>query len=631
MPTPRLECAFGIDANTDPAAGDWVDISDRVRSFDVSGGRQDILDKVEAGVATFVLDNRDRALDSENVDGPYYPNVVPMAHVRFFEDDTGSPVFRGFADRWPQSWPSKADAIVTLTATDAFKVFAKADLPESLWELEIRATTPRAWWRLGDPENATTAVDSSSNGHHASTLGSPRFGQEGLLPSAETGVTFPANGDKIVAPGAASLNENNWTIEFLVRRPPIADLALSVNGEAILHMDDGSSRSFINVRHANDPEIQCDVQINSVTFAQVFGGLPGIFDDKPHHVMIQRAWNGATGTLKIFVDRIEMDSTALNTAAVPSTPMNSVTIGHDPRTASTNYRGTLQELVVYDDSSNSAAEHAEAALSPFAGFTTDEAITRILDHLVWPAGLRNLRASDSTLQAHGLGGKALTYFHRLNETEEGRFYISADGKVTFHDRDWEHINNESQATFGDDPDDATETPYIELVLDPADEEKVHNQARVGREGGTVHVIDDATSQARYFTRTIDRTDLLHETDNETIDHGNHLVNRFKDPKAEVRSLTVKLADPRVSVAEVLALTFGDLVTVVRRPLDTDGNVVGAPIERTVRVEGVTHSADRDPATWQVTLSFSGWDAEQDQALILDDAEFGILDSNRLGF
>src|ERR1043166_6404895 len=137
MSTAKLEVAFGVNATSDPTSGQWIDVTQYMRTFDIARGRQRDLDRIEAGTMTVVLNNRDRRFDPENASGPYYPNITPLQHIRFSVD--GSYLFRGFTDAWQPSYPAQGrDAILTVPCSDAFAVLANLRMPGSVWERKMR-------------------------------------------------------------------------------------------------------------------------------------------------------------------------------------------------------------------------------------------------------------------------------------------------------------------------------------------------------------------------------------------------------------------------------------------------------------------------------------------------------------
>jgi hypothetical protein len=128
FPTLDLDIAFATTPNESPA---WTPIGPLLRSGTIRRGRQHELDTIEAGEATFVVDNADRSLDPTNAASPYYPNVVPTRRMRLRANWPGAPtyaVFTGYVDQYPQAWPGMVDAIVTLKCFDGLAILAAKKL-----------------------------------------------------------------------------------------------------------------------------------------------------------------------------------------------------------------------------------------------------------------------------------------------------------------------------------------------------------------------------------------------------------------------------------------------------------------------------------------------------------------------
>lgn len=124
--TLTLEAAFGYaPLNTSPV---WTDISAYARSLSVRRGRSHERDTVSASHLTVVLDNLDGRFDPSYTSGAYYPNVVLNVPIRLRVTYSAVTydLFYGFADAWPQTYPSMVDSTVTLSATDGMKLLANA-------------------------------------------------------------------------------------------------------------------------------------------------------------------------------------------------------------------------------------------------------------------------------------------------------------------------------------------------------------------------------------------------------------------------------------------------------------------------------------------------------------------------
>lgn len=103
-----------------------VDVTGYVRSISTNRGRSRTLEKFTAGVASVVLDNRDRAYDPSNVDSPYYGQIVPrkQMEIRYL----GSPVFSGMVEDWNFDYTLGGDSTAEVACIDGFARVASGSL-----------------------------------------------------------------------------------------------------------------------------------------------------------------------------------------------------------------------------------------------------------------------------------------------------------------------------------------------------------------------------------------------------------------------------------------------------------------------------------------------------------------------
>jgi hypothetical protein len=100
------------------------------------------------------------------------------------------------------------------------------------------------------------------------------------------------------------------------------------------------------------------------------------------------------------------------------------------------------------------------------------------------------------------------------------------------------------------------------------------------------------------------------------------VNKYAEPEYRFESIVVVLDGLDGSqLVEVLAIELGDIIDITFTP-----NHIGSAISRFVQVISINH--DVKPGNHQVTF---GVGSLQYSFLVLDDAGFGILDVNALGF
>jgi hypothetical protein len=113
----------------------WAaDITDYVRDWSTNRGTQRELQRVEAGTATITLDNRSGRFTPQSTTSPYYPNLLPMRRIRIRAtwNSVTYPIFQGFVEAWPASFPAGIDQIVSVSAVDGFKVLSLASVSGSV-------------------------------------------------------------------------------------------------------------------------------------------------------------------------------------------------------------------------------------------------------------------------------------------------------------------------------------------------------------------------------------------------------------------------------------------------------------------------------------------------------------------
>lgn len=244
-------------------------------------------------------------------------------------------------------------------------------------------------------------------------------------------------------------------------------------------------------------------------------------------------------------------------------------------------------------------------------------VSAILDQTGWPAAQRSIATGQATLDADVIpdGTNALAYLEKVADVSEpGALFVNRLGQVTFKDRS--QLQSFSTGTsFGG----SVGIPYVgcEVVYGI---EEMANSVQVTYTAGTViggtAIVDDATSQAAYGV--IDkRYDTVLSTSTQALALANWQASLYSQPRYRVDSIAVNLTGLTSDQAtQVLQLELGDVVSV------TPPNASAAQI---VAVDGIEH--DADPGRHMVTFRMS----ETTAAFILDDAQFGTLDNNSLGF
>lgn len=586
FPLLGLEIAFTTAPGSSSPA--WVNVGtvsglNRLRSGQVTRGRQRELDQYQPGRASFVLSNKDRAFDPNYSAGPYYGNLLPMKRIRLLATWAGTtyPVFDGFIDSINQSYVNPRDAVTVIAATDATKVLSNATMPSSPYALEVLADNPTAWWRL-DEASGSTAYDSIGDADLTST-GTPTVGASTLIArDAGKAVTFPTNADGFTRSGACPVAGGPLTLEFVIRTSTSA-------GAAAGHATGISGTGF-------DFLVGDRFEVATATSNGFVGYTGTLHDGATHHVAC--VW-ASDGSLKIYIDGADRTSGAatVTIGTFPTTP-GFTFIGKSA--LASGMVGTIDEVAMYSTGLSAAriTAHYNALSSPWNGDTPGQRIGRILDSVTvaWPSGLRNIETGQSTLTTADIAGKsALENMQEVRTAEFGEVYLSRDGLVTFEART-SKVNQPNFGTFGDA---AGEIGYADINPDYSDQ-LIRNDVTISRTGGIAQNARDTASISAYLTHSYVLDGMIHNADTLSRDAADFLLSEYKDPLQRFTQITV---NPRRQATTtwpaVLGRELTDKITVKRRP-----QAVGTPISQDSVIEGINHTFDAVSKNWQTWFNVS---------------------------
>lgn len=612
--------------------GVWTNDTADLREWNTDRGRGDESGQMRSGTLDLMMDNRNRQWDPEHASNISPGNLLPGIGVRLTAtfNSVTYPVYTGFVDRIEQVYQYPHESRVLIQCSDALSVLQAATLPESVYQAEVLTDSPVAWWKLGEPQDQTTAFDSIGS-RDGTYFDSPTAESPGI-------VAFDGGSSRLfdhMLPNRVEVPGNiirgyPFSIEAVIQVSP-TDTAFR-----IIYDEEYSSAPF-------DETLFFFVDDNSVGRQGTLGALLGVTgsvtrfdvhstarvdDGAPHHVAVVA---NAVNDVRLYIDGV-LDSvqTVAGTSAFPAGSYR-IGLGNAPAFSTDigQYAigGELQEVAVYGTALSAArvAAHASAATGPWNGDTSGQRFARILDFLDWPAADRDYVTTDqSILQSGVLGTTALTYLSLLESGEGGRLYVRKNGDLTFEGRHqkWQPPYNVPAYVFGDAPG---ELPYqgIGFITDKG---SVRNEAIVQREGGVRQRSVNQTSIARYGTRTISLTGLMNASDAESRDHGDFVVAQLGSVTNRLPSLVVNpRRDATTMFPVVLGLEIGARLQIKRRPQG-----VGSPIIKEVLVEGIKVEADASSKTMVFTYFVSEIDALK--VWVLDDPVSSILDSTtRLGW
>jgi hypothetical protein len=238
-------------------------------------------------------------------------------------------------------------------------------------------------------------------------------------------------------------------------------------------------------------------------------------------------------------------------------------------------------------------------------------------------GEQNIETSTITLGGAAAytvpnGTSVAAYTAKINESVQGRIFISRDGVFTFQDR----IGNTLSASSADFHDDGTAIPYDNVGIS-FEANQVINRASVTHAGATSpEIAEDLTSQATYFIQTTAIGDALVHNNTAALDLANYLlVGQPEARYTNVSTLFASLTDAQRDTVAVLEI--GNTITIEK---SFTSGVTITSLAQELAIEGIQHEIDLSTGhritlfTSPTTLVFE---------LILDDLVYGTIDTENV--
>jgi hypothetical protein len=627
-----------VDFTHDPTSASftWVDITNRARSASYRRGRNYERAQVEAGGGTLKLRNDDGALDPSNGASPYSPNVLPFKRIQHNITVTGPgtvPIFTGLVERWPQEWDAGYGA-APVQVVDIFAWLSLATL-KSCYEQEVLLDAPDVFYPLTEASGSTSAGDISGKGRPTLYIvttndrGDASFGTAtGIATDATSTLTLnstltSAAADVTVGDSLQPTAGWSWSGTSTVTVEAVISVGSSVAGlsgvtggavpvaavEVITAGGDWAAQDGLSIVLYLDGAGHVQIW-NSVTNT---GVGPVLNDGGVHHLAVVN--NATANTLTYFVDGVQVSSSAGAASFGGSLGFRLAVGGWDVNKI--RFRGGIGYIAAYPSalSATRIAAHSTAAKTAFAGETADARIARLLSYAGWTATTALDATTTAMNGATNLTGKsALAAIQDVATSEGGVFFVSKAGTVTYKSRRTRMATTTSSATFGENIAGG-EVPYVAIGFD-FDPTYVYNDVQITRTGaGAATSATSSTSKAHYGQRTLAFT-FDTQSDSETQDAANWLLNGYLAPHLRVRSVTVDCLSTPGAWAAVLPLEIGSRVTVKRRPAN------GTTVTVNSFVESIAWDIV-DGRRARCTFELSPIPL---QALIANDATYGICDS-----
>jgi len=234
--------------------------------------------------------------------------------------------------------------------------------------------------------------------------------------------------------------------------------------------------------------------------------------------------------------------------------------------------------------------------------------------VAWPVANRAIDTGLTTLQADVVpeNANALQYLQLVESTENGKLFIDRSGQVAFKNRIPVPSLNDIPVFTDDGTLDAIKYTGIDVIYGS---ENLYNRVSVTRASGTSQTVDSTESQDAYGVASLSLDGLLFNSDADSLQLANYLLNLYEQPELRINSITVNLHDK--TSEQVQKLTTLDIAGAVQ--IKFTPNNIGSAIEQYAVVTGINHNIGIDRHT--VTYFFSSIFYI---ALILDDPIYGRL-------
>lgn len=628
-----VEVSFTTGALEPPA---WVDIAHDVRGWDTQRGRRRELERFQPGRATVVLSNLSRQYDSVNAAGPWYGNLKPMRRMRIRETFNGVtwPIFDGYVDKWHLDYPGTGkDATATVIATDGFKIFARTDLPKSVYAKAVADSAAQTYWRLdetlaGLEEGIATNSGNGGVIKDADYTNSPRVGSQGLVVNdpggaitvSDTavvdgtvlqGITIPNSDLNLLTPATTRV----FSVEAWVRLVEGGNKsASSVTGVLFRVSEQGTNNIHSSILYRDNglgTERRFEFTALNSAGTNIYGvgtplGSPVV--GQVHHIV---AVVETSGQMVIYLDGVRYTTAAFSgvtgtsLAGITVSTTGRITVGYDGTSSAgpvDNWGGDIDDVAVYEGIALTQADvtaHYQAGTAPWQDDLPGVRIGRILDIVGWPAALRQVDTGLTTLQSATLDMAALEHLQKVAESEFGLLFITRDGNVRFVDRTGLFARIPLGYVYGDAAD-GVEVGYREFTPDDGDD-AIRNRALISRLNGSVRTAEDVAAIDEFGRFDYSLDGLYHRTEQYSQDYANLIVGEYADQRRRITSLV--LGSPAggaeaVAYPAMLAPELGDAIVVRSRPVGG-----GALFQQTCAVEGIEHAGrPGGPRTARLVLS-----------------------------
>lgn len=533
--------------------------------------------------------------------------------------------FTGNVEEWPVEWPNGGSySQSTIAATDRFaRIGAKRPM-RSVIEEAILATSPWAYYPMGEPEESTMAGETSGRG--GTPLATRQFGAGGTLTFGTA--TGPPT-DALPAPTftpASSTNGLALSGNLLHYGFPDGEvggvfsagirasfLTSAATTQTIVRLVD-SYGSYLRVgTNSSGKATLVEFDVWSGTNVTSLASSASVNNGNTHDICAVQSNSGGTITTTLYVDGASVASTSRAGSFLPT--YVSILIGG--AADSTMFAGTISHVAVHH-APLLAADALEVYTATSTGYEGERSDQRIQRYARW-AGIDDTEmvldtgSSTSICFTDTTGQSVLQAMQDVAQTEGGRLFIDGQGRLVFHARSRTYDNPAATASVNANLLGADTRPSESTF-------GIYNDVTGQRPTGPTMRATDTDSVEEYGVHEQSLT-LLVTTDTEVLDAVNWRVSTSATPTVRLPQGTFDLyTDSTGYQAQLRSLELGDRVTVTGMPTQMGSTTLDFTLEGYTETVGV--------GGWSLAANLSNY--ADVQGLVLDDVTFGLLDGdNRL--
>ena len=502
--------------------------------------------------------------------------------------------YTGMVERWPQGWQAAGSyGRIDVTGVDAEAALAQYVLQAPFVE-EVLNYSPNFLYQLNDPSGSTSCADTAGKRLPAPVENSP-FGVGSLVfgssvTSTNPGQAFlgtpgpvatfnnPLSGSNVqknetyisinkTAAVVGPPQTGSWSrmVAFRTSVVPGGTNVMSVWTAYPSSWDATNQSSFwVQVNAAGQIWLNC---VDLLNRGQTYVGSVSIADGNWHQAAI--VVDGANQQVALYVDGVQV---ALDVAAARyPAGLTSDVIGCAYQNGLSIYEQGYQGDVAHAIELPVALTAAQVTnlynsfRTASSGESSGARVRRILSWVPWngPLAIDNGSTTSMGPATDATGNSALVACQNAATTENGNFYVSSAGAVTFKSRASRYNQTVPAYVFGEKKN-LGEWPYEDTTFGD-DPTRLYNIIPIAQfSSGQTVTAQDAASQTAYFPRTMPTRTLNVSSINEAVDASNYLLGQYKVPRVRVANLLLHPTGVNGLFNVCLNLEIGTRIRVMRR-------------------------------------------------------------------